>query len=276
MGKTISKDVFESLYERYNRREQVHPDPLQFLYPHNALCDREIVAFVASSLAYGRVSQICKSVCRVVERMTPSPRIFLNQTSPEGIRRAFLDFRHRFTTDENLCAMLVGIKRLLEGYGSLYTCFAEGLHEEDDTVLPALCAFIGKLTAATDGPIEHLVASPHKGSACKRLNLFLRWMVRQDQVDPGGWDNVSPSKLMVPVDVHMHRIGLSLQWTRRRRADMRTAIEITAGFRAVSPEDPVKYDFSLTRLGISGDADVGGLLKRAEEGKSVSILLSVR
>jgi len=260
----ITKDKLENLYHRYNRREFVHPDPLEFLYRYETLCDREIVAFVASSLAYGRVAQICKSVCHVLERMRPSPWVFLNKSSPGRIRRTFAGFKHRFTTGENLSAMLVGIRRVLKRYGNLHTCFAEGL-EDDDTILPALCAFTGELTAGVDGSVQHLVPSPPKGSACKRLNLFLRWMVRQDEVDPGGWDKISPSKLIVPVDIHMHRIGLLVGLTKRRQADMQTAVEITKGFRAVAPEDPVKYDFSLTRLGIRGDADLGGLLKKGRE-----------
>jgi len=262
-----TKGVLENLYERYNQREHIHPDPLEVLYRYEGFWDREIVAIVASSLAYGRVSQILRSVSCVLERMTPTPRIFLNRASPDVIRQTFSGFRHRFTTDENLCAMLVGVKRVLKRYGNLHACFTEGLHDDDDTILPALCAFTERLTAGADGPIQHLVPSPQKGSACKRLNLFLRWLVRQDEVDPGGWDSISPSKLIVPVDIHMHRIGLLMGLTKRRQADMRTAVEITQGFRAVAPEDPVKYDFSLTRLGIRGDADLGGLLKREQERK---------
>ncbi|MDY6989931.1 MAG: TIGR02757 family protein [Thermodesulfobacteriota bacterium] len=261
----ITKDKLEHLYHRYNRRKFVHPDPLEFLYRYERLCDREVVAFVASSLAYGRVAQILKSVSRVLERMTPSPWVFLNKASAGRIRRTFAGFKHRFTTGEDLSAMLVGIKYLLKSHGFLHACFAEGL-KDDDTILPALCAFTEQLTAGAGGPLQHLVPSPQKGSACKRLNLFLRWMVRRDKVDPGGWDKVSPSKLIVPVDVHMHRIGLLVGLTKRRQADMRTAVEITKGFRAVAPDDPVKYDFSLTRLGIRGDVDLGGLLKKARDG----------
>jgi uncharacterized protein (TIGR02757 family) len=105
------------------------------------------------------------------------------------------------------------------------------------------------------------VPSPVGGSACKRLNLFLRWMVRQDGVDPGGWDNVPQSKLIVPVDTHMHRICLRLGLTTRKQANMATALEITEGFRALAPDDPVRYDFSLTRLGIRRDADLADCLK---------------
>jgi len=257
----ISKGRLESLYHRYNQREFVHPDPLQFLYHYEGLCDREVAAFVASSLAYGRVAQILKSVSFVLERMTPSPSIFLKRASLQGIRRTFAGFKHRFTTAEKLCAMLVGIKQILERHGSLGECFSAGLKDDDQTILPALCAFTRELTRKTSGRVDHLVPSPVGGSACKRFNLFLRWMVRQDDVDPGGWEDVPQSKLIVPVDTHMHRICLLLGLTTRKQANMATALEITEGFRALAPEDPVRYDFSLTRLGIRRDADLSDCLK---------------
>ncbi len=95
-----------------------------------------------------------------------------------------------------------------------------------------------------------LLPSPGKGSACKRLNLFLRWMVRSDDVDPGGWSGVDAGKLIVPLDTHMHRMGLEVGLTRRKQADMQAALEVTRAFRTIAPEDPVRYDFALTRLGI--------------------------
>ncbi|MCJ7774009.1 MAG: DUF2400 domain-containing protein, partial [Desulfobacterales bacterium] len=114
----------------------------------------------------------------------------------------------------------------------------------------------------------HLVAHPQKGSACKRMNLFLRWMVRQDAVDPGGWDDVSPSKLVIPLDTHMYRIGLRLGFTTRKQMDMHTAIEITKGFQKVIPDDPVKYDFSLTRFGIRNDMNFDEFVRFLNESPS--------
>ena len=256
----ITRDSLEFLYWKYNRREFVHPDPLEFLYPYGDLCDREIVAFVASSLAYGRVAQILESVSCVIERMTPSPSTFLTRASPRTIRQTFSGFKHRFATDENLCAMLVGIKQIRERHGSLHACFSAGLNDDDYTILPALCTFAEELATHADGPLHHLVASPNKQSACKRLNLFLRWMVRRDAVDPGGWENVSESKLIVPLDTHMHRFCLLFGLTKRKQGGMRTAMEITDRFKAAAPEDPVKYDFSITRLGIRKDAGLDGIL----------------
>lgn len=257
----LKKRVLDDLYVRYNRREFVHPDPLEFLYHYEDIRDREIVGLVASSLAYGKVQQILKSVSLVLQRMQPSPYFFLNQASRKTLLPTFAGFKHRFTTGEELVSMLLGIKGVIERYGSLHACFAAGLND-DDTTLPAISAFVKELTDRTNKPYNGLLPSPMKGSACKRLNLFLRWMVREDEVDPGGWARVPACKLIVPLDTHMHRISLALKLTRRKQADIRTAFEITAAFRTISPDDPVRYDFALTRLGIRKEGDMGNFLKQ--------------
>jgi uncharacterized protein (TIGR02757 family) len=257
----IKKTVLDDLYSRYNRREFVHPDPLEFLYHYEDIRNREIVGLVASSLAYGRVQQILKSVSLVLEQMQPSPYIFLNQASREALLPDFAGFKHRFTTGEDLVSMLLGIKGVIERYGSLHACFAAGMNDCDSTILPAISAFAKELTTEHNGRANSLLPSPTKGSACKRLNLFLRWMVREDEVDPGGWDVVPASKLIVPLDTHIHRICLALKLTKRKQADIRTASEITAAFRTISPDDPVRYDFALTRLGIRKEGDIGNFLE---------------
>jgi uncharacterized protein (TIGR02757 family) len=254
------KDKLESLYRQYNRRAFVHPDPLELLYDYEVLADREIAAFVASALAYGRVVQILNSVSSVLKRMGPSPYGFLKGASRKKITQTFSDFRHRFTGGEQLSAMLLALKQILKNHGSLNTCFVAGLDPGSQTVLEALTLFASAVTGASPEPLGHLVPAPQKGSACKRLHLFLRWMVRKDHVDPGGWQNVDPSKLIVPVDVHMHRICLCLGLTARKQADLVAALEITQCFREMAPEDPVKYDFALTRLGIRTDCDLGSFL----------------
>jgi len=253
----VEKGVAErldELYARYNWREFVHPDPLEFLYDYKDVRDREIAGIVASSLAYGRVAQILKSVSSVFERM-PSPSIFLRHASRKSLRKTFKGFKHRFTTAEDIAMMLFGIKRVIERHGSLHACFTACLNNDDDTILPALSGFVKELAVESDGRCNSLLPLPTRGSAYKRLNLFLRWMVRKDEVDPGGWDNVPASKLIVPLDTHMHRICRALKLTQRKQADMRTAVEITTAFRTITPDDPVKYDFALTRLGIRDDTD---------------------
>ncbi len=245
----------ERLYAKYNRREFVHPDPLEFLYRYEEPADREIAGLVASSLAYGRVKQILASVGAVLGRME-RPREFLEGASPDGLRRTFAGFRHRFTKGEDLAGMLLGAKRALKRHGSLEACFAANLSARDETVIPALGAFVNELTRCAKAPRRFILPSPSGGSACKRLNLFLRWMVRADEVDPGGWGRVPARKLVVPIDTHMHRICLALGFTRRRQATLGTALEVTAAFRELAPRDPARYDFALTRPGIRGDGDL--------------------
>lgn len=250
-----SKARLDAIYRKYNRREYVSPDPLQFLYDFPDLRDREIVGLVASSLAYGRVSQILKSVKDVLDRIGPTPYTFLDRHATEDISRACAGFKHRFTAGEDVASLLIGAKRLIGEYASLGECFIHGLQSSDETALPALAIFVDKFNC----PDNYLLPSPHRGSACKRLNLFLRWMVRNDAVDPGGWQDVGTEKLIVPVDTHMAKIGRMLKLTSRKSADMKMALELTAAFRKLVPQDPVKYDFALTRFGIRTELDISQL-----------------
>lgn len=248
MAQAYAKQLSE-LYRRCNRREFVHPDPLEFLYGYDDVRDREVVGLISSSLAYGNVRQILKSVQRVLDRMG-APYQYLITTPQAAMKADFSDFKHRFTTGLELATMLYGMKRILREYGSLNACFVAGLHDSDEDVIPALARFVDELARVFDGRPRSLLPAPELGSACKRLHLFLRWMVRCDDVDPGGWDDVPQSKLLVPVDTHMHKLALALGLTARKQADLRTAREITAAFREIHPQDPVRYDFCLTRLGI--------------------------
>ena len=239
----------------------MHPDPLEFLYAYHDIRERELAGLIASSLAYGRVTQILKSVSSVLEKMVPSPRSFLLDSTPKTLFACFSGFRHRFTTGDEMAYMLLGAKQAIERYGSLYDCFLAGFNEQNDSIVPATSAFVNELNSAAAEEVNSLLPSPERGSACKRINLFLRWMVRKDGVDPGGWDKVPRSMLIIPLDTHMYHICTGLNMTCRKSADMTTAVEITEAFRKIAPEDPVRYDFSLTRLGIRKDADPDSFLR---------------
>jgi uncharacterized protein (TIGR02757 family) len=249
------------LYNLYNYRKWVHPDPLEFLYQYADIKDREVVGLIASSLAYGRVTQILKSVSSLLTIMGPSPHDFLQSTSLKSLGPHFREFKYRFTTGEELLALLAGLKQVMKEYGSLYNCFLCGFNNDDETVYPALSFMVKELTGNPMQPANSLLPLPERGSACKRLNLFLRWMVRKDRVDPGGWRKVSPAKLIIPLDTHMHRIGLQMGFTGRRHGGMKTAIDITHAFRDIAPEDPVRYDFALTRLGIRKDSGMSAFFE---------------
>ena len=263
----INKQQLEHLYDLYNSRKWVHPDPLEFLYNYSDSRDIEIAGLIASSLAYGRVSQILKSVSSVLGKMGSSPYDFLVSATPASLGRIYSDFRHRFTTGEELTLMLIGAKSVIVRFKSLYNCFLSGFSDQDDTVLNGLSFLVNELRSGSDGQKNSLLALPEKGSACKRWNLYLRWMVREDRVDPGGWAGISPSRLIIPLDTHMHRICLLMGLTGRKNAGMQTALEITEAFKEIEPKDPVRYDFALTRLGIRDDADLDAFLYRYDVGK---------
>jgi uncharacterized protein (TIGR02757 family) len=251
--------TLDEIQRRCNKRSLVSPDPLQFLYEYDNPADREIVAIIAASLAYGRVAQILKSVERVLTPMSPSPAEFISRHSRKDFENTFKEFKHRFTTGNDLALFLTGIKACLDESGSLEKAFSEGYSEDDVTVAPALAKFADRLCRFHPGGKSYLVPSPDRGSACKRPLLFLRWMIRSDEVDPGGWDNVPPSKLIVPLDTHMRTIAMRFGLTTRKNADLKSALEITARFADIAPDDPVKYDFALTRFGIRNDMSVDEL-----------------
>ncbi|MFO7554479.1 MAG: TIGR02757 family protein [Desulfobacterales bacterium] len=252
------KRRLDNLYLRYNQHKYIHPDPIEFLYLYSDIRDREIAGLIASSLAYGRVKQILKSVSYVLNIMAPSPYLFLKNSTHASLQNAFKSFTHRFANGDHLAGLLQNVKNVVAQYGSLNECFIRGVSTDDTTLIPALNCFATALTNGNSNP-GHLIALPEKGSACKRMNLFLRWMVRKDDIDPGGWNGVPMSKLIIPLDTHMHKISLKWDLTSRQQANMRTALEITSGFRQIVPDDPVKYDFVLTRFGIRDDMHIDDL-----------------
>ena len=254
--------ALEKLYERYEWRRYVDPDPLIFLYDYPDVCDREIVGLIASSFAFGGVRQIMRSVEKVISPMGASPREFVTSTSPKRMAKIFAGFKHRWATSDDLVRMLTGVRSMIENHGSLEKGFTAGMKKDDADVIPAMTTFASEIVCVGSTAGICLIPDPCRKSDCKRLNLFLRWMVRRDRVDPGGWEGVPAAKLVVPLDVHMFRFASLLGLTERKQANLATAREITAEFAKMSPDDPVKYDFALTRLGIRRDDDRGELLSK--------------
>ncbi|WP_457552078.1 TIGR02757 family protein [Desulfobacula sp.] len=253
------KDKLEHIYSLYNKREYVDPDPLLFLYNYSEKKDREIAGFIAACLAYGRVELIMETVGHILGKLEPTPFGYLMSRTKKDMANDFKGFRYRFASDDHLISFLWGIRGVLKRFSSLENCFYAGWASEDETILPGLVFLFNQVNA--NKKIGHLLADPQKKSACKRSLLFLRWMVRQDQVDPGGWEKIRPSQLIVPLDTHMHKTGLMLSFTKRKNSDMKTALEITKGFKKILREDPVKYDFCLTRFGIKRDLNMDDLQK---------------
>jgi len=251
------KEVLEKLYAKYNRSEFIPPDPLQFLYKYSNPADKEVVGFLSAVLAYGRVEQIEKSLTNLFSRMGPSPYAFVRGFG-ETEREKLSTFKHRFTTCQDISDLLQVLQNAFEQKGCIENYFLLGYSEKHKNIIPALSKFSKSLLEAyvkkpggqISKGLKYLLADPSEKSACKRLNLFLRWMIRKDQVDLGLWSSIDKAKLIVPVDVHMARLCRILGLHRRKTVSLLAAVEITEGFAQIEPTDPAKYDFALSRIGI--------------------------
>ena len=249
--------LLERLYEKYNRRDCIAPDPLQFVYRYRRRADREIVAFLSAALAYGRVGQIERSLNRLFEIMTPEPHRFVMEFGKTE-RAALGQFKHRFNKGGDIAEMLAVFRDIYEKHGGLEKHFSGYYRPDDENILQSLIGFCNsfgqmyrkRFRRQIPASVGYLIANPAGGSTCKRLNLFLRWMVRSDNVDTGIWRSIETAKLIVPVDTHMHRLCGFLRMHNAKNASMASAIAITERFAEITPDDPVKYDFALSRIGI--------------------------
>jgi len=255
--------MLDALTRDFDARHR-SPDPVEVVHEYASAADREVAALFASALAYGNVRQIVASVRRALALLGPSPARAVAALSEHEALRRFAGFRHRFNSDVDVARLACMAGAALRGWGSLGALFMQGYDAAQRDIGPALERWASALLAA-DLPvldraerrrggvsrIGYLLARPSGGSACKRQNLFLRWMVRPaDGVDFGLWSGVSPSKLVVPLDTHVARIARWVGLSARRTADWKMAIEVTDALRRFDPEDPVRYDFALSRLGI--------------------------
>ncbi|MFA5293039.1 MAG: TIGR02757 family protein [Phycisphaerae bacterium] len=247
--KRILKTILEGLYSKYNHKKFIPPDPLQFAYRYKDKADMEIAGFLAALFAYGAVEQIEKFVTVLLGKMGKSPAKFIKNLSAKD-KKLFENLKYRFNTSQDIIIILESLKKVLVRYGSIEKLFLKGYHDNDKNIIPAATKFIQTLDGKSSRGLKFLLAEPSSGGTSKRLFLFLRWMVRNDAVDAGLWKKIDKAKLVVPVDVHMGRLSKIIGLHNKKTVNLKTAIEITAGFAQISPEDPVKYDFALCRIGI--------------------------
>ena len=263
-------DIRATLNALYASRSPRHldNDPLSFCHRYPDPADREIAAVIASSFAYGSIVIILRTLETIFAGLGPSPRNYVEQFDPQAGLRTFSGFKHRFNDGRDLCALLWGLRQMVEQAGSVQAFFLRGHCAADADVSDSLNRYTAAVLALdytdvfgshgipTDSYFRFLFPAPASGSACKRLCMFLRWMVRPaDGIDLGLWKGISPAQLIIPVDTHISRISRYLGLTRRKAADWRMAQEITAALRNLDPADPVKYDFSLAHIGISDGCD---------------------
>jgi uncharacterized protein (TIGR02757 family) len=257
----------ERLYEAYNREDSA-TDPVQIVRRYTKPADQEVVGFCAAALAFGRVASVLNSVETVARAMGPEPAAYVRRFDPKGPHPELRAMVHRWIRGVDVVALLWLLHQMIERSGSIEAFFLEGDHPDAVDIGGALESFSTRAVAldlrAVYGRripkqrgVCYFFPRPSAGSGCKRLNLFLRWMVRRDEVDLGAWTRIPRSKLIVPLDTHVIRLGRCLRLTRYTSPGWKMAAEITASLRTIDPVDPVRFDFSICHIGMMNACGFG-------------------
>ncbi len=247
------KSFLEERVEKYNTPTFIQDDPIQIPHQFSKKQDIEIMGFWTAMLAWGQRKTIINKAKELIQLMDGSPHDFI-VNHQESDRNRFLHFKHRTFQLTDTLYFLEFFQQFYRQHDSLEEGFAQFITPQDKTVERALKGFHHLFFALPNAPRrtrKHL-STPERKSACKRLNMFLRWMVRQDNkgVDLGIWKRLQPSQLLLPLDVHVDRVGRKLGLITRKQRDWLTVLELTDNLRAYDPEDPAKYDFALFGLGV--------------------------
>ena len=253
------KPALDALYDGFNVADSA-TDPIQIVRRYGRDDDREIVGFIAAALAFGRVTSVLQSIERVLAVIGPEPAAYVRRFDPRRDGPAFAGIVHRWTREADIVALLWLLRQMVDRSASVEGFFLDGDDGASEDIAPALDSFSTRALAldirAAYGRVPkrpgvcYFFPRPSAGSGCKRLNLFLRWMVRRDANDLGVWRRVSPARLIVPLDTHVIRVGRCLRLTTYTSPGWRMARDITASLRRLDPNDPVRYDFSLCHLGM--------------------------
>src|SRR5579864_4237118 len=266
-----AKPVLDRLYAEFNFPDSA-TDPIQIVRRFDQRDDREVVGFIAAALAFGRVASVLQSIERVLAVMGPRPALYVRRLDPQRDLASFEHVVHRWIRGRDVVALLWILRQMIERSGSIEGFFLEGHDVAAPDVeaaidsfsvralaldLTAVYARARRPTRAQPG-VAYFFPRPATGSGCKRMNLFLRWMVRRDALDLGVWTRVSPAALVVPLDTHVIRVGRCLRMTSYTSPGWRMARDITASLRELDPADPVKYDFALCHLGMMNACGFNG------------------
>jgi len=261
MNTTLLKKELDTLYRNYDKA-YLATDPLMFLHRYENPADIEVVGLTCAALAYGHVTMIQRNIQRILDIMGKHPARYVRRFDARSCARDFSGFSHRFNRGNDIVLLLHYMKQILEKAGSIGEFFQMGYEVAAPNIREALSNFVKRVLALDctpvypkgrlpkDARVRFFFPSPAGRSACKRLNLYLRWMVRNDTLDFGLWNFVAPSQLVIPLDTHIARICRHIGLTSRKTPGWSMAVEITENLKKLDPADPVKYDFALCRLGI--------------------------
>ncbi|MFA6261217.1 MAG: TIGR02757 family protein [Bacteroidia bacterium] len=249
----------------YNVPAFIEWDPISIPHRFKKRQDIEIMGLIASLFAWGQRTTIINKSIEVAERMQQRPHDFVVSHQPKELKQ-LLGFKHRTFNDTDLLAVVAFLHRWYKENSSLETAFSYGMKAGDTTVENALNGFRELFFREADMPnrTRKHIASPRQNSACKRLNMYLRWMVRKDRqgVDFGLWKSIGMHQLVCPLDVHVQRVAIQLGLMLRNQADWKAAIELTENLKRMDPKDPVRYDFALFGMGINSATESGKQLPR--------------
>jgi uncharacterized protein (TIGR02757 family) len=256
------KQPLDRLCREFDWTQRVGQDAIQFPLRYTDPADIEVAGLFASCMAYGRVDLFGAQVSLVLDRMGESPARFVWGFDLEKHREAFAGFGYRFNRERDVLAFCLAAQRIVVRHGSLKAFFLEGFSPEHAHVGPAVEHFVAGFRRQDLSAVfprnrfsygfKHWFPLPSTGGVCKRMHLYLRWMVRREAPDFGIWPGVPPSALLMPVDTHIENMARSIGLTRRRSRNWPMVEEITARLRRLDPEDPVKYDFALCHKRMSG------------------------
>lgn len=249
MSSKITKDFLEKIYKKYTKKEFIKTDPI--IFPHRFVndLDIEISCLISSSLAYGNIKSIMKTLDKIFSTIQ-NPYHYIKNTTTAKIKKDFSKIKHRFTTGKELSNFIIRIKKLYNESKSIKKLFLEH-YIPNNPISQSYKTFLKKYFSG----FPTLIPDPDKVSAMKRFNMFLRWVVRKDDIDFGIWSEIKKSDLIYPLDTHIHHFTLSYGITSRKDNSLKTALEVTNFFKKINPDDPVKYDFALSRIGILKKSD---------------------
>ncbi|MDX9714154.1 MAG: TIGR02757 family protein [Dissulfurispiraceae bacterium] len=249
------KKALDQLYSEYDFEGRIKHDPIEFPKSFKHARDIEAAGFIASCFAYGRVELFKPVISSILSLMGCSPYRFLLSFERRRDAKLFSGIKYRFNTESDITGLIAALSKTYLKYGSLESLFKKYFSPDDLNVSRGLEGMTGELIkrsrAASSPGFLQFFPLPSKGSACKRMNLFLRWMVRDRDIDFGIWKGIPKNRLIIPLDTHIARISRCIGLTKRGAADWKTAVEITSELKKFDPEDPLKYDFSLCHQGIS-------------------------
>lgn len=260
------KPFLDEKTEEYNHPDFIKNDPISIPHLFSQKQDIEIMGLWSAVLAWGQRTTIINKCRELIRLMEGQPYAFITEHSEKDLKR-FLKFAHRTFNGTDTLYFIEFFKTYYENHTSLEEAFAKFLSPEDRHIGPALIGFhhlFFSLPHIPERTRKH-IATPERNSACKRLNMFLRWMARKDEkgVDFGIWEKIKPAQLVCPCDVHVGRVARQLGLLTRKQTDWKAVVELTENLRTLDPTDPVKYDFALFGWGIEGQSSSSQLLLRS-------------